>query len=431
MKAKFEARAIGFLSVGIILLLVVVTILAIINDNPVAVSQCSAESKQCVSTCFDDMGVFAELNGTVDFAGANNSLVACLNQCPHADSCRPSDLVRFLPEPSEDKATAEVKYKNAIDIIARYMERENISIKSDLDDIQYQLFVKELGSATDAFTGEEMETVMEFVQFMDLYENIAQNQQIKAYQQKMEKDPNSLSEEELLDLLELMPYVAPDAIEEAPMNISTTEPNRQLMGFIYPNGYNPHWARSYAYKWAGKRNSYYAYYPKKYGCPPPSDAKKRKEWEDKGKRCWNDCTNFASQALLAGGMKQKRKDVAGWDYKYVGNWYYVDGFLDPPSWTWGGAHNLFMYLKTINTPKEVPKNSPVRTFLKIGDIVSADWSNDGHIDHTGIITMTEDGYARVTGHSTDQKDHFLNKWFEGKDHAKAKIYGWSMEKAKN
>ena len=74
--------------------------------------------------------------------------------------------------------------------------------------------------------------------------------------------------------------------------------------------YDPIKARDYAYKWWNKRNNeQYGYYSRVMGgCYD----------------CWYYCTNFVSQAIKEGGIKEQR---TGGTY-----WYYSD---EKPSYSWG------------------------------------------------------------------------------------------------
>jgi hypothetical protein len=393
----FSASTAKLLAGVSVVIVIFVVIMALIYDNHFTVKKCSDESEQCINACFGNP--FVELNDTVDSASVNNSLVACLNQCPNVDSCKLSDWIRFYQEPSEDKATAELKYKEAMDLMDRYMEKENVSFPRDLDDVHYQLFVKELGSAVDEFADDEREKIDRFVEFIDLYENVAINRKIRWYQEKMEEDPNSLSEEELEDLYDLMPDDPSSEIVDSADAFSETKSSFQLMS---GNGYNPIKARDYAWKWAHDRNPNY-------------------------KSHMFDCTNFVSQALVAGGMRQYRKDVWGRDYKYIGNWYYSSPWLiDPSSLTWRVAHDFYRYWKDRTRRVEVTKESAP---LVVGDVVSADWKPDGEKDHLAIVTKVEKGKVYLTYHTKDKKDEPLSNWW--KNHPKARIYGFKMSEAKN
>ncbi|WP_214483780.1 amidase domain-containing protein [Bacillus sp. SM2101] len=170
------------------------------------------------------------------------------------------------------------------------------------------------------------------------------------------------------------------------------------------NGYNVTDAIDYAHTWTKNgtelRNSNYDYY----------DGK-------------NDCTNFVSQVVYeGGGMSQIRNDNFGYDYDDVDNWYYEDSFNNPPSWTWGGAHNFYEHLRDHSSNvKRIYSTSD----LELGDIVSWDTFDDGefHIGHTVVVTKIESGKIYVTYHTTDKEDEPIDTLFN----AGYKAYAWDLD----
>lgn len=114
----------------------------------------------------------------------------------------------------------------------------------------------------------------------------------------------------------------------------------------------------------------------------------------------NDCTNFLSQILRAGG----------WTNTAIGSstsdqyWYYVSA--SQYSQTWSVANALYRrfalgyeswYGGRVWTPTSITA-SP-------GDVIFADWTGDGIIDHSMIVT-NGGGYSAITlsYHSTDRKN---------------------------
>jgi hypothetical protein len=160
------------------------------------------------------------------------------------------------------------------------------------------------------------------------------------------------------------------------------------------NGYDPIKARDYAYKWWNKRNNdKYPYYSRvSGGCYD----------------CWNDCTNFVSQAIFEAGIKEQR---TGGTY-----WYYSD---KKPSYAWGVANSFYNHFKT--------RAEQTRDYwkLEVGDVVNADFDHDGDIEHSAIVTRVDHSGVYVTQHTTDKKDAPLINWFvAGYD-----VYGWKMKTA--
>lgn len=157
--------------------------------------------------------------------------------------------------------------------------------------------------------------------------------------------------------------------------------------------YNAKKAKEYAYKWWNKRNNKeYGYYSRVSGC------------ED----CWYDCTNFVSQALQVGGIKEQR---TGGTY-----WYYSN---KKPSYAWGVANSFYNHFITR------AKQTSSMWDLEVGDVVNVDFDHDGDIEHTAIVTKVNNAGVYVTQHTTDKKDSPLINWFT----AGYDVYGWKMKTA--
>ncbi|MEK7510020.1 MAG: amidase domain-containing protein [Patescibacteria group bacterium] len=136
----------------------------------------------------------------------------------------------------------------------------------------------------------------------------------------------------------------------------------------------------------------------------------------------NDCTNFVSQVLKAGGLSYVRIDHFGWDHDDPDNWYYANSYLNPPSWTWGGAHNQYWHLK--NWSSNVRRVYSTGD-LRVGDVVMWDiFPNDGtfHIGHNTVVTKIQSGIIYVTYHSNDREDEPISTLFNKGYLA----YGWAI-----
>ncbi len=103
----------------------------------------------------------------------------------------------------------------------------------------------------------------------------------------------------------------------------------------------------------------------------------------------NDCSNFISQCLFAGGMPMKntgRMD-AGW-------WYQNKRY----SYSWTTAHSLRWYLESLvgNGVEKVANASD----LQIGDVISYDFEPDGVWNHSTIVTgFDKHGQPLVNAHT--------------------------------
>ncbi|MBS4189551.1 amidase domain-containing protein [Bacillus sp. FJAT-49705] len=226
------------------------------------------------------------------------------------------------------------------------------------------------------------------------YENHSKNNILKQYKNKL-NNKVILSEQENMELRSLLPVFpdAPSTENDVVFSINKdTSEDSISPATVYANGYNNIAARDYAYKWWDGRNPLYDYYANKQGCKVTD------------KNCWskwNDCANFVSQALYAGGIKMKY----GPSYTHSTSWSY--GVV--PSYTWGGAHNFYLHWKT-----RAGVASSVSS-LKTGDAVNADFTKDGDIDHTAIITKNTGSASSqkyLTQHTSDKKETTtLANWY--------------------
>ena len=138
-----------------------------------------------------------------------------------------------------------------------------------------------------------------------------------------------------------------------------------------------------------------------------------------------DCTNYVSQALEAGGLKQD----STW------NWYY-DTFNTDSTPAWCNADELRKYLvksgrgyvkkywdTNPDTSRENPPDSTTgANSLFIANVVFYDWQSDGDFDHAAIITS----YQTSTGNKSDSvcahsESRYRQRWHL-RDHMSAYTY---------
>lgn len=103
----------------------------------------------------------------------------------------------------------------------------------------------------------------------------------------------------------------------------------------------------------------------------------------------DDCTNFISQCLWAGGMPMEytgRRDQGWW---YLGpneNW----------SFSWAVAHSLRWYLDVSGRGQ---KRESARE-LELGDVISYDWDGDNTWQHNTIVVgFDPQGEPLVAAHT--------------------------------
>lgn len=141
-------------------------------------------------------------------------------------------------------------------------------------------------------------------------------------------------------------------------------------------------ASAYARKWATSTNPSY-----------PRDG--------------NDCTNFVSQAVLAGGWAMAggscsdRKDDSAWWYGDSQCWY--PGVHR--SYTWGGAQNFYNFISSSGRGTAAAHIYD----LDVGDVLQV--AHDGHVGHTTMVTGKPSGNLLLSYHTNDTLD--LPVWGPG------------------
>ena len=110
----------------------------------------------------------------------------------------------------------------------------------------------------------------------------------------------------------------------------------------------------------------------------------------------NDCTNFISQCLYAGGAKMHGESrTSGWWIRN-GSW----------SYSWTTAHALYLYLKHAKSGLRGVFVSDPRELL-LGDIICYDFEGDGRFNHTTIVVnKNAEGEPFVNAHTTNSRQRF-------------------------
>lgn len=116
----------------------------------------------------------------------------------------------------------------------------------------------------------------------------------------------------------------------------------------------------------------------------------------------NDCTNFVSQALRAGG----------WGYEWGWSGTRWQDISNDQSWfasynsPWWPAANSHAWINAHEQGKYLPYRTQKSVLsyvwdLEPGDVLQADWTRDGTKDHTMIVNKKVNGEVYLTYHTTD------------------------------
>jgi hypothetical protein len=111
-----------------------------------------------------------------------------------------------------------------------------------------------------------------------------------------------------------------------------------------------------------------------------------------------DCTNFASQALRAGGWS----DDLGW-YRSAENWWYNSA---NETWSWINVNFWASFAYTYS--RRVTSLSNV-WYMGIGDVLQVDGTRNGSKDHTMMVSYVSGGTPYLTYHTTNRYRRSLNQ----------------------
>ncbi|MET7717844.1 amidase domain-containing protein [Streptomyces sp. NPDC005407] len=125
----------------------------------------------------------------------------------------------------------------------------------------------------------------------------------------------------------------------------------------------------------------------------------------------NDCTNFISQAMRAGGWGTTSGSAAS--RKNNKKWFY-GSFTWTTSYTWAGAENWYWFASRHSKRTKLQNNV---WKLAYADVLQADWNRDNTIDHTMIVTATGHNERYLTYHTSNTHNRKLSSLLAARPNA--------------
>lgn len=320
-------------------------------DGAQATQGYSTEAKPCDTPIINEMGG-ASVKTSITIDGIENPLYCTFNDTDQAIAKVAEKAAHTLDSIAQDNSLPPLNLSNWGTYRELYQQSDSQSDDSAQEDFW-------LNSFFDVIENEEINA-----------EIINGNESSSAGDEAF--PPSSLDDGQTSSITTSLPYYAPSYIDRSKQMRS------QAVGAISPSAVpNVNSAIRYAFAHAKTHNTNYHYW--------------------KG----NDCTNFASQILQAGGVKQGN----GWTYGgRLGSsraWYNADAFAKH----WG-----------INS-----RTVDHRTFsqwVARGNFIGLDYTRDGSCDHIGFVVNKGGDIGRyynyqVAQHNNDYVDlvdSSTNRW---------------------
>jgi hypothetical protein len=110
----------------------------------------------------------------------------------------------------------------------------------------------------------------------------------------------------------------------------------------------------------------------------------------------NDCTNFVSQSMFAGGWKEVAHPYV--DYKNDDAWWY--GGVPTNSWTWSGAENFYRMTKALKRTTTAKYVSD----LRVGDLLQYKAKNASTMTHSMVVTAKSGSTVYLSYHTSNTKN---------------------------
>ncbi|GKU80588.1 amidase domain-containing protein [Paenibacillus sp. L3-i20] len=115
----------------------------------------------------------------------------------------------------------------------------------------------------------------------------------------------------------------------------------------------------------------------------------------------DNCTNYVSQCIFAGGapMNYTGKRGSGWWYKgrtNGGEWW---------SYSWSVSNALSLYLSAARKTGLQAVNVQSANELQLGDVITYDWNGDGRYQHSTIVTAFDSAGEPLVNANTVASRH--------------------------
>lgn len=118
----------------------------------------------------------------------------------------------------------------------------------------------------------------------------------------------------------------------------------------------------------------------------------------------NDCTNYVSQCLRAGGfpMMQTNRRDQGWWYRHA-----QSRPNDSWSYSWAVAHSFYHHLNHLSQAGKGVRRVSSAHELQLGDVLCYDFEGDGRWNHNTIVTMKDgDGAPLINAHTNNSQHRY-------------------------
>lgn len=280
----------------------------------------------------------------------------------------------------------EISMNDIQNILFDYFEKNNLNYELNTPEyLEYLMSVLIEGKDEDLASHPNYDLILLYA---SEYVSVIDEQQVLT-------DPNS-EVLETLDLSEFETMTVDEVKEENLLEEATLEKNldmfreKNLMSISTTSTYDRTAAVKYARAWYNSRNSLY-------------------------NKHTLDCTNFASQVVIAGGKKEKKPTPMPSGINATTSYWYSDRYSMPSysyayreSTSFIRVTDFYTYWAKTQATKSTTSKSTIISQANLGDIVQLKASSGGNWYHTMIVTKKANGTIYLSGHTNDTLDKNIN-----------------------
>lgn len=298
-----------------------------------------------------------------------------------AFALEPSDPI---PECSQKILESNLTIAQIENIFLKYLDENNIDLKRGTPEYFNFIFDQMLyGTDKNLKNHPDYDLITAyFVEYILDYEN-------QTYQPTKRSTRSNINTVNLQNKDKTVAQIRKESIEED-TQLQSSEEDTQLQSSNDENspkvvrriaGYNAIAARNYAYRNYNTQNKAYNYYGSNGG----------------------DCTNFVSQCLYAGGMKETIPSRVPNGINGTSSYWYS---LKPNvSTAWIRVADFHSYWAPKVPDANYEGDTTVSRNGKVGDVVQIRYAGTLKRWHTMIITKKDSKQVYLSGHTTNRKDH--------------------------
>ncbi|WP_419749288.1 amidase domain-containing protein [Terrisporobacter petrolearius] len=287
---------------------------------------------------------------------------------------------------NKSKIEDNLKMEEIQKIFQKYLDENNINIKFGTPEYLEYVYSNMLEQSDKKLLKHPQYDLItayfaEYIVALQDYESIQKSENAKNDTNKNKFSIENLkNKEKTLEQIQKENIQKEKEIESSEIKESNLRTKRSVRS---SSGYSPQKAVKYAHKWA---NSYNTKYYMKYGA---------------------DCTNFVSQCLYAGGMKEnKLNSLPLMAYPTTKHWYCVRPSV---SSSWIRVTDFYSYWSKRSTVRNFEGDTTVSKYGKLGDVVQIRNAKTYTRWHSMIITKKVKGKVYLSGHSRPRYDYAISE----------------------